>query len=261
MRSPNLHYHTVNAIGDGKGLLCSSVAEVDGVVNLDIVVDNDCCVGYYIRFIHTLCLSCIPIPFALRQINGVALTSYRIVAVDNIHMVAGDNARTLCVAEAGYHVSSGRVGCYNDRLVEAVGNTVGHVAGDTVTERRCANKADVESYGVVAVADIDNILLQCGNALVHYNCERRECRRIAVACDTRISVTHVSCIYSTVGRYKGSIAADSLGVGEVIVAVEQTACRIVVISSVGIYISRAAASRCSNAAAVPAATAAGHSLA
>ena len=70
----------------------------------------------------------------------------------------------------------------------------------------------------------------------------------------------MSCIYSTVRRYKGRIAADGLGVGEVIVAVEQTASRIVVKSSISIYITRAAASRRSYTAAVPAATAAGHSL-
>ena len=70
----------------------------------------------------------------------------------------------------------------------------------------------------------------------------------------------MSCIYSTVGRYKRSIAADGPGVGEVIAAVEQTACGIVVISSISIYISRAAACSCSDTAAVPAAATTGHSL-
>ena len=187
--TPYLHNKSINSCRDYKFLGCARVAEIKGIFSPNFLVDRHISVRYQIRCGDTAGHCLVVVPYSFGQIYCISLTSNRIIAVNHIHPVVGDNARTLCVAEGCDNVCSCRIGAYNDGLVETVGNAVGHVARDTVTERRSAHETDIEHNRIV-VADAVSGRLQSGYALIYSNGESSSRSVVVSGCDMRSYKCH-----------------------------------------------------------------------
>ena len=201
------------------------------------------------------------VPVACRQCNGIAGADDRIVAHYNVGVGSRRETLALVVAEISYIVTCTCIGLHLSEDAVGVCHPVGHIAIETVCEWRCAREYDFDIGSLVAadiVGSFDNIDGRFG---AYHHLVFGYARS-----DDSVAVALVSCLVASASHVgECCIARNGLGVGHIIVAVEQTSGRIVVGRGCCINIARAAAAgvagcrvaRLTTAAAVPAAAATG----
>ena len=116
--------------------------------------------GYHIG--NRLSFSSIVEPIVAQgQQNGVAQADNGLVADGNLHLGVGDIAEAVSIAEGEYPVTHTGIGVHRYIHNVGIGDTVGVVASDAITERRCSSEGDMQIFAAV-VALADNSSAQCG---------------------------------------------------------------------------------------------------
>ena len=175
----------------------------------------------------------------LRQVGSIARADYGLVADHNGSAVGGSASLAIKVGERFHFVVCTYGRTHADHNAVGVRDAVGSVAGETVVERRRTGEIYLQ-LGRLTAADTPNGIFN-GNRrngiYSHFELcpatQNQPC--IAVASMTGF------CCTPTCGVGEGCAARYCLGIGKIVVAVEQTSGGIVACCGRCIYISRATA--------------------